>query len=201
MGRWEDLRARLFGTPYEVWHDGVREAGFDAADPAELRAALPEGLAAGDWVAAVAARHLRDPALFPQVAAYLGIGGGHFPVEVARTVVALGGDRGAATNRAVGTLNRGTWPDRLEVAMGLRHFPGEEVDATLLAVVADDPDCLVRHHAAESLLHLGGIEPADIASHPEIFPDLVAGANREPTEEDRRRHSRAADALCRLLCR
>ncbi len=201
MTSWDDLRQRLFGTPYEVWHDGIQEAAFDFADPQELRAALPEGLAAGDWVAAAAVRHLADPALLPQVAAYLEIGGGQFAVEVARAVVALGGDRAAAVASALAAVGRGGWPDRLDVAMGLRHLPGDGVVEALLATVEDDPEYLVRYHAAESLLHLGHIAPADISQHPEVFADLIAGADQEPTDEHRRRHALAAAALRRLLGR
>ncbi|MBN2114560.1 MAG: hypothetical protein JW785_10600 [Acidimicrobiia bacterium] len=199
MASWDELRERLFGTPYEVWHDGIQEGRLDAADPQELRAALPEGLADGDWVAAVAARRLADPSLLPVVTARLGIGGGRFAVEAARTIVALGGDRAAAVSWAVDALGWGAWSDRLDVAMGLRHLPGPGVVEALLAAVEQDPDYLVRYHAAESLLHLGGIAPLDITGHPEVFADLVAGADREPTAEERRQHARAAAALRRLL--
>jgi hypothetical protein len=199
MTSWDDLRERLFGTPYEVWHDGVHEGQIDLADPAELRAALPEGLAAGDWVAAVAVRRLADPALLPLVAARLGIGGGRFAVEAARAIVALGGDREAATAWVVGALGWGGWPDRLDVTMGLRHLPGEGVIEALLAAVKDDPEYLVRYHAAESLLHLGEVTPTDISLHPAIFSDLVAGADEEPAAEHRDRHARAAAALRALL--
>jgi hypothetical protein len=201
MDGWDALRERLFGTPYEVWHDGIQEDRLETADPAELRAALPEGLDAGDWVAAVAVRRLGDPALLPLVAARLGVGGGRFAVEAARVIAELGGDREAATAWAVEALGWGGWPDRLDVAMGLRHLPGAGVIEALLACVARDPEYLVRYHAAESLLHLGGIEPADITSHPEVFSDLAAGANGEPTDEDHQRHSRAVEALRRLLGR
>ncbi len=199
MTSWDDLRQHLFGTPYEVWHDGIQEGQIDLADPAELRAALPEGLEAGDWVAAVAARRLADPALLPLVAARLGIGGGRFAVEAARAIAELGGDREAATAWVVEALGWGGWPDRLDVAMGLRHLPGEGVIEALLAAVESDPEYLVRYHAAESLLHLGGIIPTDITLHPGIFSDLVAGADQEPTAEHRDRHTRAAAALRRLL--
>jgi len=199
MDEWDGLRERLFGTPYEVWHDGIHEGQLDDADPAELRAALPEGLAAGDWVAAVAARRLGDRDLLPLVAARLGIGGGRFAVEAARAIVALGGDHQAAIAWAIESLERGGWPDRLDVAVGLRHLPGNGVIAALLTAAESDPDYLVRYHAAESLLHLGGIEPRDITLHPEVFSDLAAGADGEPTDEDRHRHSLAAAALRRLL--
>jgi hypothetical protein len=201
MTTWDNLRQRLFGTPYEVWHDGIQEAALDTADPDELRAAIPDGLAAGDWVAAVAVRHLADPGLLPQVAAYLDVGGGRFAVEVARTVAALGGDRAAAVASALAALGRGGWPDRLDVALGLRHLPGDGVVAALLATVEDDPEYLVRYHAAESLLHLGNLAPADITEYPEVFADLVAGSDEEPTDEHRRRHALAAAALRRLLGR
>jgi hypothetical protein len=201
MATWDELRERLFGTPYEVWHDGFDEGRIDLADPQELRAALPEGLAAGDWVAAVVARRLGDAGLLPLVAARLGIGGGRFAVEAARAIVALGGDRDAAVTWAVASLTRGGWPDRLDVALGLRHLPGAGVVEALLGVVADDPEYLVRYHAAESLLCLGGVEPGDISLHGEVFSDLVAGADRELTDDDRQRHARAAAALGRLLTR
>jgi len=198
---WDELRERLFGTPYEVWHDGIQESRLDSADLAELRAALPEGLSDGDWVAAVAARRLADPSLLPLLTARLGIGGGRFAVEAARAIAALGGDRAAAVSWAAAALGWGGWSDRLEVAMGLRHLPGPGVVEALLAAVEGDPDYLVRYHAAESLLHLGGIDPADITGHPEVFADLASGADREPTAEERRQHARAAIALSRLLGR
>ena len=201
MTSWDDLRERLFGTPYEVWHDGIHEGQIDLADPAELRAALPEGLEAGDWVAAAAARRLKDPGFLPLLAARLGIGGGRFCVEAARAIVALGGEREAAVAWAVAALGRGGWPDRLDVAMGLRHLPGSGVIEALLTAVESDPEYLVRYHAAESLLHLGGIEPPDITGHPEVFADLAAGADREPTDEEKQRHARAAAALRGLLAR
>ena len=195
MPSWDDLRQRLFGTPYEVWHDGIHEGQIDLADPTALRAALPEGLAEGDWVAAVAARRLADPALLPLVAARLGIGGGRFAVEAAQAIAELGGDRAAATAWVVEALGWGGWSDRLDVAMGLRHLPGEGVIEALLAAVENDPEYLVRYHAAESLLHLGEVTPTDISLHPGIFSDLVAGADQEPTAEHHARHACAAAAL------
>jgi HEAT repeat protein len=102
---------------------------------------------------------------------------------------------------AVEALGWGGWPDRLDVAMGLRHLPGEGVMPALLGAVEHDPEYLVRYHAAESLLHLGRIDPSDITAHPEVFADLAAGADREPTAEDKQRHARAAAALRGLLGR
>lgn len=199
MTSWNDLRERLFGTPYEVWHDGIPEGRIDLADPAELRDALPAGLGDGDWVAAVAVRRLADPALLPLVAARQGIGGGRFAVEAARAIAELGGDRAAATAWVVEALAWGGWPDRLDVAVGLRHLPGEGVIDALLAAVENDPEYLVRYHAAESLLHLGKVIPTDITLHPGIFSDLVAGTDEESTAGHRARHARAAAALRALL--
>jgi hypothetical protein len=199
MTSWDDLRQRMFGTPYEVWHDGIHEGRIDLADPVELRAAVPEGLEAGDWVAAMVARRLHDPTLLPLVEARLGIGGGQFAVEAARAIASLGGDREAAIAWVVEALGWGGWSDRLDVAMGLRHLPGEGVIEALLAAVENDPEYLVRYHAAESLLHLGEVNPTDISLHPGIFSDLVAGADQEPTAEHHARHARAAAALRSLL--
>lgn len=199
MTSWDDLREHLFGTPYEVWHDGIQEGRIDLADPVQLRAAVPEGLEAGDWAAAVVARRLADPTLLPLVEARLGIGGGQFAVEAARAIASLGGDREAAIAWVVEALGWGGWSDRLDVAMGLRHLPGEGVIEALLAAVENDPEYLVRYHAAESLLHLGEVTPTDISLHPAIFSDLVAGADEEPTAEHRERHARATAALRALL--
>jgi len=135
----------------------------------------------------------------PLVEARLGIGGGQFAVEAARAIASLGGDREAAIAWVVEALGWGGWSDRLDVAMGLRHLPGEGVLEALLAAVENDPEYLVRYHAAESLLHLGKVTPTDISLHPAIFSDLVAGADEEPTAEHRERHARAAAALRALL--
>jgi len=150
-------------------------------------------------VAAAGVRHLADPALLPLVSGHLGLSAGRFGIEVARAVVALGGDPQAAAEAGIAALTRGGWSDRLDAAQGLRHLPGEGVEEALFTVVAEDPDYLVRYHAAESLLALAQVTPGDISEHPGVFPDLTAGAGQESTAEPAVRHRRAAAALRALL--
>ena len=81
------------------------------------------------------------------------------------------------------------WVFRKDIAIGLRHIPGAGTVDALLQAVRHDPDYLVRYHAAESLLHIAGVDPPDLSKHSRLFSHIAA--------DDPERHSTAADLLGR----
>jgi len=202
MSAWREWRKQTFGTPYMVWHDGIDPDHF-VSMTAERReegiALLPEGIAERDWLAAVGARMLELTGLIPVLEASLEGSSGRFCAEAAIAVDVLGGDGNLARNAVLRALSHPSWFSRMDAAIGLRHLPGAGVVETLLKQVAGDPDFLVRHHSAESLLHLGGIEPASIVEHQHVFNDLVAEPNGERDDGVVECHRRASESLRALL--
>jgi hypothetical protein len=200
---WADFEAEHFGAPYEIWHDGFDEAGFDRMAPAtreKALAVLPEGLAAQSAVAAAGARRLGASHLLPQLEDLVLKAAGGFAVEAARAVRDLGGHHRPALLQLYHLLINDPFRGRrIDVAVGLRHFPQPETTEILLRSVAGDPEYLVRYHAAESLLRLGGIVPAGLSDHDALFQDVAAGDGEEPTDDLRARWRRAADGLQEML--
>ncbi len=202
MSAWDAWREETFGTPYMVWHDGIDPGWFSSLSPEERQrviALLPEGIAARDWLAAVAARVLGAVDQVPPLEETLADAGGRLAVEAARAVLALGGDERRARRALLRARFAPGWAERMDVVIGMRHFAGDDTVAALLEHVAGDPDYLVRYHAAESLLRLGGIRPGSIRDHPEIFGDLAADGDGPAGATVEERHRKAAATLAALL--
>ena len=177
---WSEWAEAIFGTPYEIWHDGLADERFDDLDESQRATAIaliPEGLAAGDHVAAVAARRLGAVEVLPNLMEALPGSSGILLREVARAVTTLGGDADAALDRVLdGLANELIWLHRKDLVNGLRHFEGPRVVGALLAAVEHDPDYLVRYHAAESLLALAGIDSPQLVDYRKLFSDVAADA-------------------------
>lgn len=192
---WSAWAEETFGTPFEIWHDGLDVSRFDDLGPEERATALsliPEGIDDGDFVAAVGARRLEATDTVPHLEAAIERARGRFLVEVTRALDALGGDATRGRDRIIESLGREPeWSLRIDLAIGLRHLDTPEVRAALLRSVAQDPDYLVRYHAAESLLAIGGIEPLAISDHGELFSHVAS--------DDPERHPEASALLGGML--
>jgi HEAT repeat protein len=202
VSAWDEWREETFGTPYLVWHDGIDPGRFGSLPPEarqRVLALLPAGIGAGDWLAAVGVRMLGAVDLVPLLEETLAQAGGRLAVEAARAVIALGGDRERATAAVLRARFDPAWSERMAVVIGMRHIGGDEMVAALLEQVAEDSDYLVRYHAAESLLHLGSVEPTSISEHREIFDELSADSDGDGAAEARERHRKAAAALAALV--
>jgi hypothetical protein len=193
--KWSEWAESVFGTPKDIWHDGLAVERFDRLSTDERSRAislLPEGIEARDHVAAVGARRLGATEVLRNLEAVLPEGRGLFLIETARAIDALGGDTAAAVRQVLSVLPRDpVWSFRMDILIGLRHLPGPDVVDSLLLAVEHDPEYLCRYHAAESLLHLGELEPLTISDHGDLFP-LVAS-----DEDDD--HAAAAQRLREVL--
>ncbi len=86
----------------------------------------------------------------------------------------LTGDESYASRIAKVLTDPVHWGDRIDAAMALKRFrPTEELISALEAGLRD-PDNLVRHHSAESLLAYAKDPEPDISEHDEDFGVLVA---------------------------
>lgn len=183
---WDRWRRAVFGDPYLVWHDGPDfTAMLDRArsDPAMVVGMLRAGLAAGDELAAQGVRELAAAGLAPAAApAFLrdAVPGAadDFLIRLSEALFAVTGDPSWAAPIASVLRTARSEFTRLAAARALAGFPpaGTMVDA--LADAVQDPEYLVRFHAANTLLRYAG-DPRDITDRPELFERIVGSAERQ----------------------
>jgi hypothetical protein len=197
VGSWADWSETAFGTPYEVWHDGLdldRAASAYAADAAEAESMLLEGIGLHDALAPkvidVVLRHGHEvPALVTALRDAHDKGGWDFAIASA---VAL--YRATADDAWDGWLLRAlregpSWTVRIDAAIALREFAASAARIERLAEAVTDPDYLVRYHSGTTLLRYAG-DTSDIADLP-VFKDILD----EPVPDAAERHGRAARLL------
>jgi hypothetical protein len=186
---WSTWAESVFGTSKDIWHDGLAVERFDRLSAEERSLAislLPEGIAARDHVAAVGARRLGATEVLEDLEATLPDGRGRFLIETARAIDVLGGDTADAVQRVLSVLPRDpVWSFRMDVVIGLRHLPGPDVVDSLFLAVEHDPEYLVRYHAAESLLHIGELEPLSLSDHGALFPLVASEVETDHAEAAR----------------
>jgi hypothetical protein len=194
---WAEWSETAFGTPYEVWHDGLdisRAAAAYAAEPETTHAMLLEGIAARDALApkvvdAVLAQGHAVPALVEALRAAHDQGGWDF--AIASAVALHGATRDDAWDgwllRALREAPSWTW--RIDAAIALRGFAPSEARIEALSEGVTDPDYLVRYHCGTTLLRYAG-DASEIADLP-VFRDILD----EPAADAAERHRRAAADL------
>ena len=204
---WALWRKEIFGSPYEVWHDGPSFLGleFRAADaPDEVARMLAAGLEAHDPVAAQSFAALwplgtAPKSSIPLLLAVLPAATGTFLVRVAQALRALTGDEAWSARVASVLVSASYSGDRMDAAIALSDFaPTPELVESLGRAVRD-PDYFVRYHASTALLRYAGRIEADdvrtVADFPEIF-DRIAGPHLgDATSYHETRRREAADLL------
>ncbi len=209
--QWWAWRRDVFGDPYMVWHEGPdfsQLLELAQADLMRVGGMLTAGIRAGDAVAVESFVALAGAGLVPDGAeallkAAVAGGRGTFLVRLAEALYVLSSDESWAepivavlTNRAltvVGMPAGEHWGDRIDAAMALTRFTPTEHLVEALAQAVTDQEYLVRHHAANTLLHYAGVakEVSDIS---EIFTKVTS-------ETDRTAWRAAADQLAAMALR
>ena len=170
MSEWSDFRHDAFGDPYLVWHDGpdfsvLRERW--RADPVLVERMLRLGLAEDDPLAAEAVGELDLTAFVPELESLVAGSSDATRVRLAGALRVLTRQQAWSRILVEVLLGRDHWSTRLDAALALRHFaPTMELIAALVRGV-EDPDYLVRYHAANTLLAWAGRQ-SDIAETPEF---------------------------------
>jgi len=182
---WDQWRRAVFGDPYLVWHDGPDFTSMlerARSDPATVVRMLRAGLAARDDLAAQAFRELAVAGLAPADApvflrAAVAGASDEFLIRLAEALFAVTGD--PSWSAAIVSVLRGGRSEftRLAAAMALAGFPPADVLVEALARAVQDPEYLVRYHAANTLLRYAG-DPREISDRPELFEKIVSSAAR-----------------------
>lgn len=194
---WLAWKTATFGDGYQIWHEGLdTDAVTRLRGPARSEALvmLRRGLALDDEHAAQALSALADHASAPAIRELLARSHGATRVRLALALHFLGSEP-ALAEHLIDVLHD-TGHGRLEAAIGLRHFRGDDDEAALFLAVGD-PDYLVRYHACNSLLHRWGVQRPDVTRYPRIFA-LIRTPGEGPPDAAQAGYE-AARALLRTI--
>jgi len=181
---WSRFRLDAFGEPYLVWHDGPDYSTFDAlwsADQGFVEQALLDGLAERDPLAAQAiARLPLSKDARSRFIGFLTEQIGQRPVgyhlRVSEALFRLTGDENWSREILRVLLGAGLWSDRFDAAIALASFAPTPVIIEALERCVQDPDYLVRYHAANTLLGYSGLDP-NVTVHGEYFAGIRSRAS------------------------
>lgn len=195
---YEQFSERVFGTPYMIWHDGPATDNLRHLSGEEKEHAarmLLIGLAEGDPSAVEGFGEL-DPQLgLPHIKKLFPGGTAGMRLAVAMFLLKHDPEKDLRA-LAQSVMSTVTSPSVFySGVILLRHFPLPEVTSLLLDIVSKSSDYLMRYHAADSLLVLGNVQPADVGEHRDIFVNII-GEGMEAA--DVARHATAAEQLRRL---
>ena len=178
---WTEYRLEAFGEPYMVWHDGPDYSELERrwhADPAFVESRLMEGLEERDPLAAQAVARLPLPPdqrlrFVETLTSGLGQTPVGFHLRAAEALFLITGSQQWGDEIVLVLLGAGFWGDRLDAAIALAALAPTDALVTALAQGVQDPDYLVRYHAANTLLHFGGRAPS-IADNVSLFSRVRA---------------------------
>jgi hypothetical protein len=198
---WQAWKEATFGSEYMIWHDGL---DTDAVDRLKGEARerglemLRLGVALGDAHAAQALAACGDTGQVEEMRRQMEHAHGSSRVKLALAIHRVAPDPALAAELVLVLQRHPWWGDRIDAAMGLRHFSGADDEAALLDSVSGDPEYLVRYHASDTLLVRWGLVPADVVSHKDIFPDICGPREGSPGPEDFVRFAAAREKLSAL---
>lgn len=199
---WDQWRRAAFGDPYLVWHDGPDfTAVLDLArsDPATVTRMLRAGLAERDELAAQAFGALAAAGLAPADAASMlrsamAEATDGFLLRLAEALFAVTGDPSWA-GPIVSVLRAARSEfTRLAAAMALAAFPPAGPLVEALAGAVQDPEYLVRYHAANTLLRYAG-DARELSDRADLFDKIATPRAGNPTNADREAWQAAAAEL------
>ncbi len=186
---WSQFRERLFGTEYDIWHDG----GIDPSAPWTIKKEKPEhvlamlqaGLEEGDYVAAMGLRLVEGEAgvdLAEKCLKELGKNekfDAKLQVELAQYLQEKrpGQDYSAYV---LDMAKHSSFDVRLYAAVALRFFHAEKVREPILALIGGDPDFFVRVNSLDTFVRVQGLTAADVPKYEEWAGRL--GRNHSESE-------------------
>ncbi|HKP54055.1 MAG TPA: HEAT repeat domain-containing protein [Chloroflexia bacterium] len=181
---WDRFYESYFGDPYMAWHDGLDSQALLSLDGEELERAeqmLIDALGSSDYRPAAGLATLRSAnaadklkEALPDAPPSAAIRTAHALWQIERYL--------PAANTLVTILRTAPfWGDRGDAARLLRDVPTPRVIESLWQAVENDPEDLVRTHAASSLLSMYNI-------HSEIYdmhPLSIAVMSQDKEERDK----------------
>jgi hypothetical protein len=192
------FRDSFFGDPYMAWHDGLDFGALLSLQGGERDLAEKLLLESDDSRAIEGLGALQSLKAIEKVGKVVEGAVGQYQVKACQALNKIKPDPELAKPIIQVLKSANFWNDRMEAAMALRDFRDKETRKALLEAVAKDPDYLVRHHAANSLLRLCGYD-SEVSEFKGIFPYIISKVDEPPTEEDYATFSKAASVLERMF--
>jgi hypothetical protein len=191
---WDRFYESYFGDAYMAWHDGLDEGALLELEGEERERAeqmLTEGLGSGDYRAPAGLAALRSEKALDALKQKLPTAYGSDEVQTALAIWRMDPKYLPAANTLVRVLRTGPfWGTRMEAARALREAPIPSAIDALWEAVERDPEALVRHHAAATLLYVYNI-------HRDLYPDHALTI--EVMMEDAERREKAKRELRELV--
>lgn len=195
------FKESTFGSEYMIWHDGLYTGavtGLKGEARAHALAMLRFGLSIGDAHAAEALAAMGDDGARDAMLASLSDADSAAVVRTALAAHALRAAPALASHLVRVLESREPWSVRIDAAIGLRHFNGDDDERALLDRVAHDAEYLVRYHACESLLARWKETRRDISKHAAIFALIAVPSEGAPSAAHFAGYAKARAALLAL---
>lgn len=179
---WDRFYESYFGDAYMAWHDGLDEGALLSLEGEERERAeqmLTDALGSGDYRAPAGLAALRSEKSLDMLKQKLPNAYGSDEVQTALAIWRIDPKYLPAANALVRLLKTAPdWGTRMEAARALREVPIPSAIDTLWQAVERDPEDLVRHHAAVTLLYIYNIYREVYESHPLTIEVMMEDADR-----------------------
>jgi len=179
---WDRFYESYFGDAYMAWHDGLDEAALLSLEGEERDRAeqmLMDALGSGDYRAPAGLAALRSHKSLDALKQKLPHASGPDEVQTALAIWRIDPKYLPAANTLVRVLRTAPdWGTRMEAARALREAPTPSAIDALWEAVERDPEDLVRHHAATTLLYVYNIHRDLFDSHPLTIEVMMEDAER-----------------------
>jgi len=166
----------FFGDPYMAWHDGLDTealARLRGKEREEAEQLLINALDSGDYRPAAGLSVLRSKAATAKLKEQLPSTSGDQRIQTARALWRTE-NYPPAVGAVIDVLQHYPfWGQRLNAAMALREIKTPASIAALWAAT-NDPEDLVRHHAAVSLLIMYGIQKEEFGEDNPLTIDIMS---------------------------
>jgi HEAT repeat protein len=179
---WDRFYESYFGDPYMAWHDGLDEGALLSLEGEELERAeqmLTDALGSGDYRAPAGLAALRSKNALDALKEKLPHASGSDEVQTALAIWRIDPRYLPAANTLVRVLRAApAWGTRMEAARALREAPTPSAIDALWQAIEHDPENLVRHHAAATLLYVYNIHRYLYPDHPLTIEVMMEDAER-----------------------
>lgn len=166
---WASFEESYFGDPYMAWHDGLDEGALLALEGEERERAekmLLDALGSGDSRPAAGLASLRSTQAVGKLKQELPGASGNNEIKTALALWKIERYEPAADTLINILKSDAFWGVRMDAARAMRHVPLPRAITALWHAVENDPENLVRQHAATALLIIYNIPSEIYDMHP-----------------------------------
>jgi len=153
---WNEFKQRVWGTDYEIWHDGIESGGLDfyiQKEGSHVKEMLLKGLEAEDPTAVLGLYSFPADEIVDDLKKAFSRSASHFKIELAKLLYTIDEEnRGAYRDTLIDRLqNAGDPGVQIAAAEAMSGFNDEAMQQALTQASKNADDNLVRAAALRSL--------------------------------------------------